>query len=112
MKSKPIKAPIELLLIFAERDTSKCLQGYINENGLNAGIVFMGKGTCESTIADIFGFGMSDRDIIACLVPVKEKDRIITQVTELIGIENDKYGLTMLLPLNSASTSILQMFNL
>ena len=46
----------------------------LNEKKLNGGIIFQGKGTAESEIADIFGFGLSDKDILAVFIP-KSKSR-------------------------------------
>lgn len=110
MKQTKQKAPISLLLIIADKGTDEIIQEYFSKKNLRAGLTFMGKGTAESQIADIFGFGLNEKDIIACLIPKAKEDKIIKEVTELIGIEKDAYGLTMLLDLTSATSSILEMF--
>ena len=107
-KPTKMKAPIKLLVSFTDRDVAKDLENYLNDKGLDGGIVFMGKGTSESEIADIFGFGMSDRDVIACLVPTGQLDKVIHDFNEISGIERDNYGLLFVIDLQSASSNLLE----
>ncbi len=109
MKNTKIKAPISLLLAICDRGQGDLVESYLNNHHLDAGLIMMGKGTATTDIADIFGFGMSDRDVILCLVPKADETKILDDVTDILGIERDEYGLTMLLDLNSASSSILEL---
>ena len=109
MKNVKIKQPISLLLAICDKGQGELVESYLNTNHLDAGLILMGKGTATTDIADIFGFGMDDRDIVACLVPKNEETQILNDVTDILGIERDEYGLTMLLDLNSASSSMLEL---
>ena len=109
MKNTKIKAPISLLLAICDRGQGDVVEDYLGHHKLDAGLILMGKGTAATDIADIFGFGMDDRDIVACLVPKDREEKILADVTEILGIERDEYGLAMLLDLNSASSSILEL---
>ena len=69
----------------------------------------MGKGTAESEIADLFGFGMNNRDIVAVMVPVEKTDKVVKRINDITGIERDTYGHTIVMPLSSASSNLLEL---
>ncbi len=108
MKITKIKAPFTMLIAIGDRGSANNVEQYLNENKYFGGIVFMGKGTAESDIADIFGFGISDRDIIACLIPVENKEKIIKDINKITGVETDRYGLNFVIDLQSASSNLLE----
>ena len=109
MKNTKIKAPISLLLAICDKGQGADVEEYLNAHHLDAGLLMMGKGTAATDIADVFGFGMSDRDIVICLVPKDTETTILDDVTDILGIERDEYGLAMLLDLNSASSTMLEL---
>ena len=108
MKKNLITSPISLLISIIDDEIAIDVEKYLNKKGLNSGIIFMGKGTAESDIADIFGFGMSDKNIIACMIPNDKKDKIIDDINEITGVEKDNYGLNMVIKLQSASSNLLE----
>lgn len=112
MKKTSIESPISLLISIIDDEIARDVEQYLNKNDLNQGIVFIGKGTAESDIADIFGFGMSDKNIIACMIPNAKKDKIINDINEITGVETDNYGLNMVLKLQSVSSNLLEMMNI
>ena len=101
-----------LMLAICDDEQKDILQNYLKINHLNNTMYFKGKGTAESEIADIFGFGLSDKIISATLVPESGQEKILKELTDELGIEKDKYGLTMLLDINSASSVVLDMMNI
>ena len=112
MKSLKQKSPISLLLSIVDDGWAEKIEEYLNNHNLNSGIVFSGKGTAESEIADIFGFGMCDKDIVVCIIPNEIKDKVVADINEITGIENDQYGLNMILKVNSASSNLLELMNI
>ena len=112
MKKSTNKSPISLLLSIVDENVADDLEKYLNEKQLNTGIIFKGKGTAESEIADIFGFGMNDKVIVACIIPVSEKNKILDDINEITGVEKDNYGLNMVLRIQSAGSNILDMMNI
>lgn len=101
-------SPIELLLLINDDGMGEEIEKYLNEHKLLGGIVFNGKGTAESDIADIFGFGLSNKDIIAVFIPKAKKDKIIADINEITGVEKDRFGLNMSLDINSISSNLLE----
>lgn len=107
-----MESPISLLIAIVDDNQGQKVEEYLVRHKLNAGILFNGKGTSESEIIDLFAFGVDDKDVIAVIVPVEKEDQILEDITELTGIENDEYGLTMLVPISSASSTILELFGI
>ena len=112
MKKSKIQSPISILLAIVDKGRGEWIEQYLNSHKLRGGLLLFGKGTAESDIADMFGFGMSDKDIVACIVPIAHQDKVIADITKLTEIETDSYGLTMLLDVSSASSSLLDMLNI
>ena len=108
MKKVKTPSPISLLLSINDDGMGEIIEKYLNEKKLNGGIIFQGKGTAESEIADIFGFGLSDKDIIAVFIPKAKSQKIIEEINEITGVEKDRYGLNMVLEINSASSNLLE----
>ncbi len=108
MKENKIKAPIKLLISITDRGEAKEVENYLSSRNLNTGIVFMGKGTAETSLGDIFGFGISDKDVLAVLIPVSKEKEIIHDINDITGIEKDKYGLTFVMPIQSAGSDLLE----
>ena len=108
MKKVNKPSPVVLLLSINDDGMGEYVEKYLNEKGLNGGIIFQGKGTAESDMADIFGFGLSDKDIIAVFIPKNISNEIIADINEITGVEKDRYGLNMVLEINSASSNLLE----
>jgi hypothetical protein len=108
MKKVNRPSPISLILSINDDGMGEVVEKYLNSKNLNGGIVFNGKGTAESEIADIFGFGLSDKDIIAVFVPKNKCPEIIKELNDITGVEKDRYGLNMVLDINSASSNLIE----
>ena len=112
MKATKIPSPIRLILSIVDDGMGDEIEKYLDKNHLSTGLMFKGKGTAESEIADLFGFGMSDKIITALLVRQSKQDKIIKEITKLLGIEKENFGLTMLLEASSASSVVLDMLGI
>lgn len=114
MREKVLKmsAPLKLIISFTDRDVAHDIEVYLNDKHLNGGMVFRGKGTAESDIADIFGFGIDDKDVIATLVPTQKVHTVIRDLNKISGIEDDNYGLIFVVDLQSASSNLLEFLNI
>lgn len=108
-ESNKIKAPIELIMAICDKGLGEELEKYIQSQGLKAGVIMSGKGTAESMVADLFGFGLDEKDILMVIVPVEQTEKIVGGINAITGIEDDRYGLTMVLPLSSADSNIIDL---
>ena len=109
MKKQRASEKFSVLLAICDDDYEKEFEEYLAKKHLNKGIIFRGKGTAESQIADIFGFGLSDKMVTALLVRESEQNKVLKDITKVLGIEKDTYGLAMLLEVSSASSTMLDM---
>lgn len=112
MKKVSFSDKFSVLLAFCDDDKREELDQFLTRKKLKHGIIFMGKGTAESEIADIFGFGLSDKLILATLVPMSIQEKIIKDLTDMLGIEKESFGLTMLLEVSATSSSVLDLMNI
>ena len=112
MKKTSIPSPVSMILCFLDGDVTKEIEKYLDKHHLQTGIVFMGKGTDESEIADIFGFGMRDKSILACIIPNDKKEKVVKDIRNISGVETDNYGLVMVIKLQSATSNLLEMMNI
>ena len=109
MKTPKVSDKLSVMIAVCDNEQEEILQEFFRKHHLNNGLIFMGKGTAESEIADIFGFGLSDKIISAVLVAESNQEKLILELTDLLGIEKDHYGLTMLLETSSATSTVLDM---
>lgn len=109
MKKVKVSEKVSVLIAICDDEQRDDLQEYLTKKKLKCGQIFMGKGTAESTIVDMFGFGMSDKLITALIVPESSQEKILNEITKLLRIEIDRYGLTMLMEISSASSVLLDM---
>ena len=112
MKKQKVSEKFSVLIAICDNEQLPVLDDYLSQHKLKNGLVFMGKGTAESNIADIFGFGLSDKIITALLVKESKQDKLIKDITKLLRIEEDMFGLTMLLETSSASSVVLDMLGI
>ena len=112
MKNTTIKSPVELVVAICDDKKGEEVEAYLNSVHLDAGLLFMGKGTAESEIADLFGFGMNNKDIVAVIVPIEKTQKVVDKIIQITGIENDAYGLTFVMPLSSASSLLFDIANI
>lgn len=104
-----IKAPVELIIAICDKGLGGELERYVNIQGITSSLIMNGKGTAESMVADLFGFGMNNKDILLCITPVEKTERLVAGINAITGIEDDRYGLTMVLPLSGADSNILEL---
>lgn len=110
MKGKnTIKAPVQMIVSICEKGDGENIEKYLCGEGITTGITFMGKGTAESDMADIFGFGLSNRDVVCAVVPIDRVDKTVKAINDITGIETDNYGLTMVMPMSGGDSTLLEL---
>ena len=110
-KNGKIDAPMEIMLTITNKGDSQFVIDYLIEHNIMHSIVMMAKGTNPSQIADIFTFGIDDRDILVTFIPTDKEKTIVSELTTILGLEDKNLGLIMILPINSASSNLLEKFN-
>jgi nitrogen regulatory protein PII len=109
MKAPRLSDKLSVMIAICDNEQEDILQGFLERKKLKNSVFFMGKGTAESDIADIFGFGLSDKVISATFVLESKQEALLRELTDALGIEDKHYGLTMLLETSSATSVVLDM---
>lgn len=112
MKTTKFPSPMKLLLSIVDDGMGDDIERYLNDKKLNGGLMFKGKGTAESDFADLFGFGLSDKDIIAVFIPNEHLDRAVKDINAITGVESNSYGLNLVLDIGSASSNLLDLIGI
>lgn len=100
-KKEKIKSPINLLIVIVNRHKGDSVVAALNEKNITAHVNCMGYGTSESGIADLFGFGIIERDIVASLVPSTESKNILEELNGKFNFDEPHNGLAFTVPVNS-----------
>ncbi len=109
MAKKKIKPPFEILVSIVDRGDGNKVSELLEENHLQNIVVLQGTGTAESEVAELFGFGVVERDIVVCIVD-QERSKVMVELlyTDLnMGIEHSGCVFTI-----SPSSATLELINL
>ena len=106
-----VASPMGIMLTITNKGDSEEVIDYLRQNNIMHSIVMMAKGTNPSEIADIFTFGIDDRDILVTFIPTAEEERIVKELTDILGLDKNNLGLILILPINSASSNLLEKFD-
>ena len=112
MKNTKIESPISLLISIVDRDLTQEIEKYLNEKNLIGGLAFMGKGTAESEIADIFGFGIVEREIVWSLINPLMSDKVLKTLNEVLELNKPARGIAMTIPASAASNLMLDVLGI
>ena len=104
MKNAIYKSPLDIVIAICDDKKGEEVEEYLHSAHLDAGLLFMGKGTAESEIADLFGFGMNNRDIVAVMVPVEKTDKVVKRINDIT--EKYYFSTSFILALYHSLTSV------
>ena len=107
MKKKTISAPFEVLICIVERGLSNKVNEILEVHDAMFHITTLGEGTAKSEAADIFGFGIVEREIIWALVDPLMSTKILNTLNEVLDLEKPRKGIAMTIPANAASNLML-----
>ena len=107
MKKKSIPAPLELMVTIVERGVSPKVCEILKVHDCPFSLITLGEGTAQSQTADIFGFGIVDRDIIWSFVNPLMSDKILNTFENVLELSKPRKGIAMTIPLQSASNLLL-----
>lgn len=112
MKRKPISAPFEMLITIVERGNADKVREILQAHDCTFSLTTLGQGTAQSEAADIFGFGIVDREIIWALVSPIMSQKILNTLNTVLDLEQPRHGIAMTLPINAASNLMLDVLGI
>lgn len=104
--------PLQLLTCITYREDVKHVEKIFEQFGVVEHGVLMGKGTAQSLLGDLFGFGIIDRDIVCGIVDTDMSKKIIDALDEKFNFANTESGICFCVPVNAISSDLFEQLNL
>lgn len=112
MKRKKIISPIDLLIVIIPRHKGNKVCKILNDYKIYTHVNCIGYGTAESTIADLFGFGIKERDIVFAIIPTDKGEKLLDVFENEFKFEEKDNGLAMTLPINSIEKKLFDLIKI
>ncbi len=107
-----LKPPFEILVCFTNRGKGEKVAELLNQNGITNIIQLMGKGTTESEIADLFGFGVAERDVVACFIESNKGSAMVEIIYTDTELNIEDNGVVFTMQPSSAAANLLSFLKL
>lgn len=104
--------PLQLLACITYREKVKLVEKIFEQHGVAVHEVLMGKGTAQSMLGDLFGFGIIDRDIICAIANTKSCEKIIEELDTQLNFAETQSGICFCVPVNAISSDLFVQLNL
>ncbi|MBQ4558279.1 MAG: hypothetical protein IJA61_02745 [Clostridia bacterium] len=112
MRKKSISAPFEVLVCIVERGVGDKVNEILNVHDCPFHITTLGEGTAASETADIFGFGIVEREVIWALVDPIMSTKILKTLNDVLELEKPRKGIALTIPANAASNLMLDVLGI
>ena len=112
MKKNKIQAPFEIIIAIVERGKSNKVIEILKAHDSNFNLVTLGEGTAKSQAADIFGFGIVEREIVWSLINPLMSDKVLRALNEVLELNKPARGIAMTIPASAASNLMLDVLGI
>lgn len=105
-----INAPIMILIAVVKRGKSEMVCRILSRGKEKHHMVFNATGsTASSSIADIFGFGLREAEVVLSIVKPENAEELVEEISKKIGMYVADNGIVFTVPIDSASSNTLKM---
>ena len=109
---KKIDSPVNLLITIVGRNKGNEVVEILNKYKIFTHVICIGNGTSESGIADLFGFGIIERDIVISLIHVSTSSKILNSLDKNFHFNEKHNGLALTIPINSIEQKSLEILKI
>lgn len=106
-----VESPIEMLFVIVGHKNLEKVNNILSENQIEYKAVIPGKGTAESKIGDLFGFGIIDRDIVTTMIKTEQRSTILQQLDDALNLSKPHVGVAFSISIDAISSDVLQILN-
>lgn len=103
---------IELLIVIVKRHKGHIVCEILNEYKCVNHINCIGHGTTDSEVADLFGFGIIERDIVVSVIASNKTEKILKDLDTTFHFDERHNGLAFTVPINSIEKNLLDLLNI
>lgn len=107
-----MNSPIEMLFVIVSHIQYKKVASVLEQNNISHHSVLMGKGTAESKLGDIFGFGIIDRDIVSAVIKKKESSKILNELNTALNLSEEHMGVAFTTEISAVTSDIFELLNI
>lgn len=111
---KPVKKPttvppiLEMLVLIINKEKSDYACELLKSLKSDLNVACRGKGTASSSMANLFGLGSLEKDIIISIIKLKDSEKILQTLNEKLQLEHKHYGIAFTIPMKSATSELLE----
>ena len=106
------ESPIDLLVVIVPRNDGRKVCEILDKYNIHLQLNCMGHGTAKSNIADLFGFGISERDVVFSIIPTEKGNELLDFFNKTFEFEKKDNGLAMTLPINIIEKKLFNLINI
>ena len=106
------ETPIEMLFVIVSRNNVNNVQDILREFNTEYDLVIMGKGTADSKLGDIFGFGIINRDIVSTLITKTQSKQILDKLDKELQLSTPHNGVAFTIDIDAITSNVLDMFTI
>ena len=111
--AKNPKSPIEIICIVVKRGESKKVIDILAAHGVDHQINCLAEGTAKSSVQDLFGFEILDRDMLFGIIATDKTKNVFKDLNETFDISDlEQVCLAFTMPLSSATSTMLDMLGI
>ena len=108
MRKKKIKPPFEIMIIIVNYGEGDKVVELLKNNNIPLTLQMQGRGTAESDVADIFGFGVVERDVVACFVEEERSRALVEMVYTDLKLDMEHTGLVFTIQPSGATMDLIK----
>ena len=103
-----MKSPIELLIIITDPSEYEKAKEVLNSFEVDGQLIISGQGTAKTTIEELFGFSVLEKEIISTIVDSSISTKLMEKVFEEINRKTVN-GIVFTVPISAISSDLFKM---
>lgn len=107
-----MKSPIEMLYVIVSHKNLKKVNAIFSDFGISHYSVLPAKGTAESKLGDIFGFGIIDRDVIVAVVNKTDSVQLLNTLDDALKLSTPHHGVAFTTEISAITSDVIDLLNL
>lgn len=111
--SKKQRSPLKIICVIVPRGENLKVAQILANNEVEFQVNCLGEGTAKSNMQSLFGFALSERDVVFGLIEPKKVDDTLKQLqSSFIDSEGNGLCIAFTIPLSGATNTLLDMMGI
>ncbi len=105
---KKVPPVVEMLVAIVKKGKGDEVTKILNAYRVDLQIISQGYGTADSTMADLLGFSVTEKDVVLAVVPMKDSKDMLDKIEEVLQFKEKATGIAFTVPLKSATSEMMR----